>query len=643
MVVVVDCCKAALFLAISTGFVLESSKNLKPDQAVATAVAIQELASAFQAGFQIPAANTPYSAALASPENFKPSRIAVWVNCTPYKQAMRQQKAWDALQKWKFELFIEQLPTVMHIALTIPIGFTIVLYAALTVLPAWSPSFPMVTPFTRIMQAGNWYTKQIISWGWPKIQEYLPVVHLTRLMAPICIVKQAAKRHISIFLLNRRHQAPQSMLLSTGASPDQWILPGCRQSVGKTTPYACSEDQQSTFQALMWILGNSNNKVLINEVLDYVNDFPKVVLYSFASSQELQDATIVIAKHFQRLKHDAIEWHNLNASHFSAKCGRVMYLNSRPWLHEAAKSSLGPQVQGIYDCLVAHNPDMTTKEVEGLIHALSKQTLSPSTCTLWLERQAVKIVLGCPPEKGLKMCRALYLFVSSRVQIGDDYANEIYSTLSWMLLNTIIDVTSSGYSTFWPAHRSWSSIGSNDDDKDTPPVASCNSTLTLSYFRHSETRKESSQWLKIVGLSGMLNIPTFYLSGEIDIEPDTEENLPYYRHIIKLLHTTLSSIRQYSSDGDESGPIMGKLLVFWKSQVRLYEFDALQYCYDVLDRTTRYPRFLTLFDQLNELKNMIPRNRRLIVTPESSKSELSVPEATGPDLVEPSGPADERV
>ncbi|KAH7320500.1 hypothetical protein B0J17DRAFT_546551, partial [Rhizoctonia solani] len=90
---------------------------------------------------------------------------------TDYERAMRRQKAWDTLQKWKLELFIEQLPTVMHVALmsffvglllylsqfhlttmvitAIPVGFTIVSYGALTVLPAWSPSFPMVTPFTR--------------------------------------------------------------------------------------------------------------------------------------------------------------------------------------------------------------------------------------------------------------------------------------------------------------------------------------------------------------------------------------------------------------------------------------------------------------------------------------------------------------
>lgn len=127
-------------------FVLESSKNLQPDQAKATVLAIQSLTSAIQAGTN----NSTVPATGPSDDSFKPTLLTIWVNClwflslglsisvslfamlakrwcyvfrskrtgSSHERAIKRQKSWDAIEKWKIELVIEQLPTLMHIALS---------------------------------------------------------------------------------------------------------------------------------------------------------------------------------------------------------------------------------------------------------------------------------------------------------------------------------------------------------------------------------------------------------------------------------------------------------------------------------------------------------------------------------------------
>ncbi|KAG8760736.1 hypothetical protein FRC11_015013 [Ceratobasidium sp. 423] len=675
---------AALFSAISTGFVLESSKNLKPDQGAATVLAIRELTSVVQAGFHLPTVNTLSPRELAAlGGSFQPSTIDVWVNClwflslglsisvslfamlakrwcyrsrakhsrTDYERAMRRQKAWDTLQKWKLELLIEQLPTVMHVALmsffiglvlylseihratmiitAIPVGFTILSYGALTVLPAWSPAFPMVTPFTRIMQAGTWYAYDYGTRAWGKVRDHSLFLRMGKVVDAVIPganrVINVAKRSTLVFRYPRTQNIDtETKSTAPSVSPKDWIINGRPQPTGKTIPYPRSEEQRYPFRALLWLLRNSNDKSLINEVFEYVSSFPEVVLDSFASSQELYDATIVITEHFQRLKHDAVEWHDLNATQFSAKCGRFIYLIARPWLHYSVSASRGMQghILDIYHFMFAHNPNMSTEEVEAQLKVIKEKKFPDPGCILWLEREAVKIVLGCPPETGFKLCRALFQSVTATVPPTHDQAEEIYSTLSWMFLNTITDASGGG--TFWPRHGSWATIDSSDDGEDSKPVADCDSTLTLSYFRHSETRKENSEWLKVVGLSGMLNVPTYYVG---DVEPDTPPNQTYYKSIADLLRATLSRVSELATrDGED--PYIGKLPVHWKSQVRLYEFDALQYCHDALDRAIKYPRFSELSGDLKKLKDMIPEDRRLRPIQVESKSKLEIRAST---------------
>ncbi|CAE6436880.1 unnamed protein product, partial [Rhizoctonia solani] len=503
---------AALFSAISTGFVLESSKEMKPDQAAITVSAIRELTSVVQIGFQLPVGNIPSSESLAtSVTPFKPSKVAVWVNClwffslglsisvslfamlakrwcykcrsrhsgTPYERAVRRQEAWDALQKWKLELLIEQLPTVMHVAL----------------------------------------------------------------------------------------------------------------------------NQRYAFRALMWLLQHSNDSRLIKDVVDYVISFPEVILDSLSSNQELHDATILVAEHFQRLKHDAIEHHTLAATFFGAKCGRLMYLNARPWLHFSDPSANKEKIQLVYNLRALHSPDMSTEELKKEIQAIKEQKFTDNSCILWLERQAIKMVLGCPPETGFVMCRELYQSaISNAGPINPELAEEICSTLSWMFLNTVIDASNSSLRAFWPSRN-----GSGRDGDEPRPVARCDSTLALSYFLHSEARKNSCEWLKVVGVAGMLDIPAYYPDDEV--EPDMPPNIIYYKSLIQLLRNALLQIESPGCDPD---PYIGKLPVYYESEIRLYEFDSLKYCYDALDRASRYWRFDDAQrSALNEVKNMIPERRRL--------------------------------
>jgi hypothetical protein len=272
---------------------------------------------------------------------------------------------------------------------------------------------------------------------------------------------------------------------------------------------------------------------------------------------------------------------------------------------------------------------MGAKEVEEEIQALKKKKLSADKCTLWLEQQAVKITLGCPPDAGLAMCKALFEFVTSKVQIGDGsvHAEEIYSTLSWMFLNTAID--SSDNRTFWPV--SYENITSTDteenNNEDSKQVANFDSTLTLSYFRHSETRQKNSLWLKTVGLSGILYAITYVYANEL--EPDLKTNRSYYEELVRLLRGTLESANK--SQDHNSDLYIGRLPVYSKAQIRLYEFDSLKYCHDALDRAIEYVKFARFHDELKDLKSLIPvletpDDKRNASTSLHSKSELDVNE-----------------
>ncbi|CAE6437227.1 unnamed protein product [Rhizoctonia solani] len=407
-----------------------------------------------------------------------------------------------------------------------------------------------------------------------------------------------------------------------------WVIKGCSRPTADTLNHLAPQKQRYAFRALVWLLKHSNDKKLINEVLEYVNNYPEMVLDSGAGSQAHFDAILAVARHFHRLQHDAIEWHDLDQ--FRANCGRFMYLNARPWLH-SADSSRRRLTQKVFEFLTSNSPFMGAEEVKDEIQALKKKKLSADKCTLWLEQQAVKITLGCPPDAGLSMCKALFEFVTSKVQIGDGsgsvHAEEIYSTLAWMFLNTAID--SSDNRAFWPApDEDVTFTDTEENNQDSKQVANFDSTLTLSYFRHSETRQKNSLWLKTVGLSGILYAITYVYDTD-ELEPDLEMNHSYYEQLIRLLQRTLQSANK--TQDHNSDLYIGRLPVYSKDQIRLYEFDSLKYCRDALDRAIQYSPFARFRDELKDIKNSIP----VLETPEDkrtasaslhSKSELDMNE-----------------
>ncbi|CAE7049816.1 unnamed protein product [Rhizoctonia solani] len=668
---------AGLFSAISTGFLLESSKNLQSDPAVATVLAIQELTSVVQSGFQIPTSSSPgRSASLGTP--FKPSTVSVWVNClwffslglsisvslfamlakrwgyksrsmssgTSYERAIRLQE-WDASQKWKLELLIEQLPTVMHVALitffiglvlylseihkitmivtAVPIGLTLVAYGTLTVLPVWSPTFPMATPFTPIVTSFTRMFQVRYPWIQPYFLKLRRILHLEGWTHVFRSASLAIRRLFTATYHSRMQN--QSYPTATGSPlvADQWVLSGCSKPSGKTSVYprTHSDEQRHAFLALMCVIQGSNihEGRYVAEVLEYIERFPEVILSSFASSQELCNATLAVLAHLQLLKNDPIEFHHLNATRLTAKCGRFIYLSARPWLH-STNSADNTQAQLILDLSSIHSPSMSFEEVDDLIQDIMGNRFDATTCVPWLEAQAIKMAFGCLPEAGFRVCGVLHEWVQSKIPADVD-KEEIYSTLSWMLLNLAIDASGSGK--FWPAPSP--NLGSptpHESDRAPLPTALCDSMLTLSYFRDSEKRMDSS-WLKVVGLSGVLNMPTYYLSEDIDIEPDIPLNHEFYAGIIKLLRAALAPASQLSSAAPgEVDPYFGKLPVYWESDLRLYEFDSLHYCFDALERAYHYARFAEFHNDLNELKNLIPEARRGRVVSSGPKSEVDI-------------------
>lgn len=143
-----------LLVLFSLRFVLESSKNLQLDPSKATVSAILNLTNVIQAGSVAAGAGGPPPNRITLEtldDSFQPTQFTVWVNClwflslglsisvslfamlakrwtyvfrvnsrnfgTSYERAIKRQESWDAIKKWKMELVIEQLPTLMHIAL----------------------------------------------------------------------------------------------------------------------------------------------------------------------------------------------------------------------------------------------------------------------------------------------------------------------------------------------------------------------------------------------------------------------------------------------------------------------------------------------------------------------------------------------
>ncbi|KAG8697625.1 hypothetical protein FRC09_007746, partial [Ceratobasidium sp. 395] len=193
--------QAALFSAISTAFVIESSKNLKPDPSEATAASMLVVVSVLHAIAEGRPANTSPEGSNNVPE-FTPPFAAVCVNTLwflslslgvsvslvamlakqwchsymsgrtgqPHVQARRRQRRLDGLERWKMAGILSFLPTLMHLSLSLTIylwsihttvaipvliitTLTFVFYVATTILPVGNPHCPYTTPLSRYIEA----------------------------------------------------------------------------------------------------------------------------------------------------------------------------------------------------------------------------------------------------------------------------------------------------------------------------------------------------------------------------------------------------------------------------------------------------------------------------------------------------------
>ncbi|QRV80889.1 activating signal cointegrator 1 complex subunit 3 [Ceratobasidium sp. AG-Ba] len=188
---------AALFSAILTAFVLESSKLLEPNRPEQTVALLIEISQALRAS--APQQGLSALPQFKSDSEFHPNEHTVWVNCLWFlslsisisvtlaamlakqwcyyflsfrkgdtiTQAEERQRRFNGLEKWRMREVLEHLPMLMHIALALfSVGLilylwdlhiavaatvstvtvaTLCLYLATTFVPVWDYSCPYKT------------------------------------------------------------------------------------------------------------------------------------------------------------------------------------------------------------------------------------------------------------------------------------------------------------------------------------------------------------------------------------------------------------------------------------------------------------------------------------------------------------------
>ncbi|CAE6439980.1 unnamed protein product [Rhizoctonia solani] len=192
---------AALFSAILTAFVIESSKDLKPDYAEISARALLAISKAMLTPEVAPADNET-RAPRVEPSEFVPTRSAVVVNMlwflslglsiavtliailakewcyafmkrrtgTKLTQGRLRQKRWSGIKRWKMEEIISTLPLLMHTSLLLfAVGLLVYLwninpYVSLPVLitTALTVLYYIVTVFLSLLSNNCPYKTVIV-------------------------------------------------------------------------------------------------------------------------------------------------------------------------------------------------------------------------------------------------------------------------------------------------------------------------------------------------------------------------------------------------------------------------------------------------------------------------------------------------
>ncbi|KAG8750500.1 hypothetical protein FRC12_012862 [Ceratobasidium sp. 428] len=207
---------AALFSAISTAFVIESSKSLQPDPADTSAQTLsiisQTLLAIVNAQQGVPFDFTPPTATAFVPPISTICVNALWylslslsvsvslvallakdwaraymaeLTGQPYQQARKRQQRWDSLEKWRMPQVIMFLPIILHLALLLfAVGLTVYLwhihlgvgiplfivtlvstgvYAVSTALPLVHENCPYSTPLTQLLTTLAKYSRKLAS------------------------------------------------------------------------------------------------------------------------------------------------------------------------------------------------------------------------------------------------------------------------------------------------------------------------------------------------------------------------------------------------------------------------------------------------------------------------------------------------
>ncbi|KAG8793905.1 hypothetical protein FRC12_001207 [Ceratobasidium sp. 428] len=189
---------AALFSAITTALVIESSKQLQPDPAETSAQTLQAMSRILIAISNGQPVDSSASFS-ASTSRFSPSRSSVLVNALwylsltlsvavslvamvakswcnifmsnrtgsdMYEQGRRRQRKWNAIETWGMQNVFVYLPTLMHLALRLSVylwdicisvaapvlfvtGVFVSLYAVATILPLVHQDCPYSTPLSK--------------------------------------------------------------------------------------------------------------------------------------------------------------------------------------------------------------------------------------------------------------------------------------------------------------------------------------------------------------------------------------------------------------------------------------------------------------------------------------------------------------
>lgn len=246
-------------------------------------------------------------------------------------------------------VYLSEIDEIIMIVTTALVGFTFVVYCALTVLPIWFPTCPVVTPFAPMVLDGYRYLFRLYDSFRKRVKQFL-VDHdpldahelyelllglqdlLPNLISiPNDVIKSfwQSRSVLGLFI-------QIFMRLPANPSTGQpWVIKGCRHSPGRISPSPPPEDSQYAFRALIWILKNTKDRKTVKAVLDHVVNFPEVILGSSASSEQLHTIVKLVFDHIGHFQHDRVERHHMSL--LRAPSAILVYLTARPWLHQRAE------------------------------------------------------------------------------------------------------------------------------------------------------------------------------------------------------------------------------------------------------------------------------------------------------------------